>query len=454
MTFKEWRQWYGELPWTGKWFVILILLRPIIDNFYKIKEVSPFVSPLNIVGVLTPILVLISVASKKTPRKNKSAIANIFFVFSLIVLINWTFILILYFNVSSLRDGLKAITPQFLLLYFLCVMRDRRDLHGMLNAFLYSGIYLMCQLLYELIFGSISGVHLTEGRGGGERLVGFYNDMMNYAIYITGGFIIGGYYFLRNVYSKERSQGYVFRFGFILTMCVLGLIGIKHVSTWGVCLSLFTLLSFFNLKNFKGFFIILFIAVIVFAFFGPVIYEKQIAPLIDKEINAASGQYSIEGGLNGRIGRWEKYFDIWFDEVPWYGKLTGIGISGHPAGPLMSGAGMHNDYVRLLFSVGIIGVSLYVIFLFTLIYRGFYFRIPERFLIVGTTVAVMLHSITTVPLYYSSYMYLFMAVIGFALLPVKRAYQASVIRRKVKSGMRTISIQTPAINTERPVAGN
>jgi hypothetical protein len=52
MTFREWKKWFKELPWSCKWFVIFILIRPVTDNFYNLKEISPVYSPLYILGIL------------------------------------------------------------------------------------------------------------------------------------------------------------------------------------------------------------------------------------------------------------------------------------------------------------------------------------------------------------------------------------------------------------------
>ncbi|CAN5477380.1 hypothetical protein BH11BAC1_BH11BAC1_11860 [soil metagenome] len=433
MTFKEWRAWYKELPWTTKWFVILILFRPIIDNFYKLKEISPLISPLYIVGVLTPVLVIISISSKKSSIRSKSGIINLFFVFGFLVIVNWILIIIFVPRIETIGYTIKAFTPTILFLYLLYTIRTERDLHGILVTFLYSGLYLMLMMLYEMIFGSISGAHVSEGRGGGERLIGVYNDMMNYAIYIVGALLIGGYFFLKNIYSRNKSKHYVLNFSVILVCCLLGLIGIKHVSTWVVCLVIFILLSFYNLKNFKGFFIMLFFVSVIFLLFGDEIYNGQVEPLINKEINVASGETEIEGGLNGRIGRWERYFDVWFTEIPVISRFIGVPTSGHKLAFVMCGAGMHNDFIRSLFTAGIIGILAYLTFLVMIIYRARYFRVPERFLILGAIAAIILHSISTLPLAYSAYSYLLFTIFAFSLLPLKQAYKAYVATENPKN---------------------
>jgi len=72
MNIKSWWKWVKSLQATRKWFVILILIRPIVDNFYDLKKFSAISSPLYIVGVLTPVFILMSLASKKLPASKSS----------------------------------------------------------------------------------------------------------------------------------------------------------------------------------------------------------------------------------------------------------------------------------------------------------------------------------------------------------------------------------------------
>jgi len=44
------------MPWHLRWFVLLILFRPVLDNLYFLKNISPLLSPLYWVGILTPLL--------------------------------------------------------------------------------------------------------------------------------------------------------------------------------------------------------------------------------------------------------------------------------------------------------------------------------------------------------------------------------------------------------------
>ena len=99
LKIKEWYQWLKSLHYTQKWFVILILLRPIIDNFYYLKAISPLVSPLYIVGVLTPILCLWSIS--KIKNYYRSPIDGIFGAWIVIVMLNFFFVFL--YNLTDIK---------------------------------------------------------------------------------------------------------------------------------------------------------------------------------------------------------------------------------------------------------------------------------------------------------------------------------------------------------------
>lgn len=71
MKFNQWKIWLKSKPWILKWFILLVLIRPIIDNLYFLKDISPFLSPLYIAGVLTPLMVIYVLAKTKKPASTK-----------------------------------------------------------------------------------------------------------------------------------------------------------------------------------------------------------------------------------------------------------------------------------------------------------------------------------------------------------------------------------------------
>src|SRR5262245_10118257 len=106
MSFKEWRRWLKELPWSCKWFVLFILIRPVADNFYSLKEISPLYSPLYILGVLTPVFILLSFLSNRMPRKHPSPADTPVALLCLIILLNGGILLAGSFSIESTGEVL------------------------------------------------------------------------------------------------------------------------------------------------------------------------------------------------------------------------------------------------------------------------------------------------------------------------------------------------------------
>ena len=113
LTFREWKSWLTELPWMHRWFILLILLRPLIDAIYFLKEVSPFLSPLYLVGVATPVLA--SYAILKIPRPNYSRLDTYFGIYTFLLSISCIALLVSdSISLDALDNILKVTLPSFL----------------------------------------------------------------------------------------------------------------------------------------------------------------------------------------------------------------------------------------------------------------------------------------------------------------------------------------------------
>ncbi len=426
MTYSHWKAYWVKMDWTKKWFVLFVLLRPLVDNFYYIKEFTSFLSPLYIVGVLTPLLGLMSMFSGRMGRRKENSADEFIRVWGLVLIINCIVMVITKFTIDNFGDAIKYVTPVLLFFYLRHFIQSKEDLHFILQTFLYSCIFPFGMLAYESVFGPIDPHHVSEGRGGGTRLRGEYGDSMSYAVYFIGSFMIYSYFFLEKVFSQTKSQKpKVFKLFLLFAVCLYGVISIKHVSTWSVFITLVALLLLFNSKNAKGFAVVFFVGLVVLPFFARTIYEKQIRPLIEKEFTVISGEKDMEYAFNGRMQRWERYFDIW-DRMPAFSHFFGVSFSRFKEVPVMIGGGMHNDYVRLLFLTGYFGIAMYVLFLFMVFMQKNRFRPPERFLILCSIAAVLLYSISTLPTLYLALMNYIFPVFAFAMLPRRYAYASAI----------------------------
>ncbi|MBP9790460.1 MAG: hypothetical protein KBD57_07960, partial [Bacteroidia bacterium] len=97
MSYKQWKAYWKKIDWTRKWFAVFILLRPIVDNFYKLKEISSFLSPIYIMGVLTPILCISAMVSMRNKKENGTG-DELFRFFGIIILLNCLMLLISFYS--------------------------------------------------------------------------------------------------------------------------------------------------------------------------------------------------------------------------------------------------------------------------------------------------------------------------------------------------------------------
>jgi O-antigen ligase len=420
MNYKYWWKWFKSLPISKSWFVILILIRPIIDNFYELKETSALASPLYIVGILTPVFIVMSLLSNELGKKHDAIEEFPFRMWSILLVFNAVVFWFIQLNVNAFGDLVKYITPVFLFLYARRFVQSREDLHGILTSFLLSCIFPLGIFLYEVFFNPIAIEYISAGRGGASRIRGAYADVMSYAIYFILFLLTMAYYFLLNLY---KGAGNIRINNTLLigsaVLIFFALTRINHVSTWGVFLAIIGLFFAHNLKSAKGFFLVVFATLIISVFFAQDIYRDFIEPLISKELLVVSGESETNQAFNGRMTRWERYFETW-EQMPAINHFFGIVSANFKETVVMIGGGMHSDYVRLLFMTGFAGLGFYIIFLVGILGKWFGLEMPEKFLVSTSVIMIILWSITTVPTLYAPLLYIIYPIYAYSLLPKER----------------------------------
>ena len=132
-----------------RWFVILVLLRSVIDSFYTLKQVSPLLSPLYIVGVLTPVLIVYSISKTRKPRQ--SIVDSLFrFWGVLMLMVIVTMAAMNSFSFEFLEVSLKITLPIYLFIFLRYFIRSQKDLEGIMQTFLYSAIPVALIFLFEV----------------------------------------------------------------------------------------------------------------------------------------------------------------------------------------------------------------------------------------------------------------------------------------------------------------
>ena len=427
MNYRDWKAWASTLPWTMKWFVLLVLLRPIIDILYFLKDVSPVLSPLYIVGVLTPVMIVICLLSPKMPRTRSTFLDTVIYAWGAVLVINCILMLTLELSIESLQLILKQVTPIFLILYLRRFIRSKRDLIGLLTTFLYSTAFPFAMQLYERFIGPVGEAVQTRGH---ERFEGLFADVVSYAIYIIGALLIACYFFL-----QERS-GISFRsrailLGIVGMLTVMGLVIMHHTASWMVAAMLFGLLSFYSIQKGQISTIVFVVVLLVVGYvgFGDSISER-LGSALQTDIAVLEGEKDIDRAFHGRVWRWKMLTAYWM-EKPLLDKMIGLSVSSMSIEYWMLGSGIHNDFMRIICVTGIIGFLLYALYYVVLFRSSTQMKIEDRFLIHGGMLIMLMYSVTTTPTLYSPLLYLIFSIFAFGALP--KSKRISPLSMKVRS---------------------
>ncbi|MEP7168432.1 MAG: hypothetical protein ABI855_03610, partial [Bacteroidota bacterium] len=284
MTFKEWKEWYKSLPKSVRWFVWLILIRPLVDNFYYLKEVSPFLSPLYIVGVLTPIVIFYTIKKMRSPvLTDLDTNYRIWggFIVGGIIIMAFSGALTLQFWIISI----KISAPIYLFIFLRYFIRSRKDVDGVLQTFLYSSVVVVFIFLFEIFVHPLNLVHTR----GVERYQGSYADVFDYAIYVSFCTLINYYFLLQSDSSLPRST----RIRNVIINIVIAtamLIKMSHVASDVVflCLNVLYFLIAFK-KNAVGALIFASALVLIVYSFGQDTIDEKLMPLVQTDVNVMSG---------------------------------------------------------------------------------------------------------------------------------------------------------------------
>ena len=414
MKFRDWRLWLRSLPWALKWFPILVVLRPIVDQFWKLKHISPLLSPLYWVGILTPILCVI--ALNKFQSSQLTMPVKIFKNWAILVIVNSVFVLLIRLNLNYFILILKITLPVYLFFFLRILIVSKQDLLGILTSFAYSWGIVCLMFLYELAFGART-IEVT--RGSLERWEGGFADVLNYAIYAISGVVILTYQFF------QKKKGTLFKrllpALIALFMCILILGKIYHTTSL-LCLSVLLALSLFRIFREQPSIGITFVIVVVilYSFMGESIKEESFDPLVEREIQAYEEGTNTRRQFNGRMGRW---MDRWseFGRGNIVGKMIGSGV-GLFATSNIIGIAVHNDFLRVIFFTGFIGFFFYLMFYLSLYGRRKYLNEGDKFLLESGLLIVGVYSMTTLPTMYAPFMYFLLSIFVYVSLPVEQLY--------------------------------
>lgn len=417
MTFKEWTAWLRDLPWAFRWFPLLVLFRPVIDNLYFLKSVSPLLSPPYIVGVLTPVACIAALVRFRSPQRTR--LDKAFLYWSVIVLLSALFLLF-YDPLSMLTFEyvLKITIPVYLYFFLRLFISDLRDLHGILQSFLYSTLFVVILLVYEVFINPIS---VQESRGL-ERIQASFGDVVSYGMYITFAVIIATYFFFARQHVVRFKRRMVL-LGTVLVFAILGLVNIYHTASYSVFASLILLFVAYNLRSENRAVAIglVLVAGFIITVWGSEVMQDKVSPLILTDIQVYEGQQDTDRLLHGRVGRWRSMLELFSSEsIPV--QFFGFPLKFKYVFQFI-GIGSHNDFIRMLFGTGIIGLALYLNLLFRVWRRRLVLGLAQNYLLIATLVALIFYSISVTPTFYAPFMYFALTIFAYVALPGNKLTQ-------------------------------
>lgn len=406
-NWKVYKKWFKTRPLNLKWMLLVIIVFPFFAATWEMKN-SGF-SPLQLLGLLVFGFGFMSIIRKKSNAPN---LVVTFYVFLFLLITNLLLVFGHVGSFSQFGDTIRTILPFILFFYFRKYINSMLDLEGFLIIFLIASIFPVGTLFYEILFDPIREVYNTDSRGGGLRLSGFYADLFGYMSHLICGFVAYCYFYIKNIDKKKKH--FVFsNIGFVvvLLICLVGIYNLRHQASWAVSLVLLLIFVYYIRKKVST--LQLFVFFIVTLGVGYYFYIEIFDVLFAKDINVYQGDAEDTAALNGRVWIWKKYFAYW-EDFSLLSQWFGVGIAQHEKSGVMMSGGMHNDYVRLFFSTGIVGILCYLTFIIYLLRNALRVRVVElKFLSISAVFVIILYSISALPLLASgAMMYFLMAIIS------------------------------------------
>jgi O-antigen ligase len=250
---------------------------------------------------------------------------------------------------------------------------------------------------------------------GNFQVKGLYDKVQNLAFYISLGYTVNTYLYLKRSSLGKRD---IWKYFIGLSIVLVSFITLQHIATMAIVLVITLIFLYYSRKISMIVMMSSFIFILAFWYlFGNLLVEEYVAPQLTTELKAIQGEKESARMFHGRMSRWEVYIPMFFKLNPMaIGFGSGFGIESKF--DLLLESNIHNDYFRVMLSSGIIGLFLYLYFLYLIFKRKKYLKLPEKFLLTSSIAVILLYSITAYPTIYPNVMYVTFSIFAFALRPL------------------------------------
>jgi hypothetical protein len=304
--------------------------------------------------------------------------------------------------ISALGFFFKSLFMPLAFYLFYMYFTDYKSGKRLMTALIIAGIFPLFFTFLQRFFGFVWFHRASRGL---MRSVGLYHDIVTPRIFFILtllGVLIYWHYFLKKEDKIKKILLVIFSSFLLFSLFIL------YSKAIIITMMLWILMfSFLRKKIFVLPATLLLLLVINFLSNNRILLETH--QVFSREITYIQGELEREQVLSGRGMIWSGYISDWF-ELPVMRKFIGAGVS-HTA--------FHNDYIRLLFSGGILLLISYVIltaFLFSRVFYEYYKKGKFiHFVALLGIVYFFVESIGTVPGLYPSIQTVIWGIAGLSL---------------------------------------
>ena len=330
-----------------KFILVYIAFRSTISVFYDVSFLGFRIT--DMAGVIFPSVLIgyyLKIGSPKTSRLTKSLFFIIIWMFissfvsALIYEIKFYTLFKLFFKFFN---GFSAF------LVFPFVFKNQTSINRLINAFLISTILPATQIFSHQFLGI--SIESRTTKGDIVLLEGVYGNYGIFALISWIGSLC--------IFAKLGLKINNYRLRLFYTILLLGylIVGFATLSRTLLVILVIVLSGFASvLIKGKKIGYIFFLIVAGYLLSTSQIFKKQSQLVVQrsqKEIEIIQGKRDVHFALHGRVGRWQRFYEVFTQRFSFVEQLVGTNLY----------LGPHGDYFFWLFYYGIIGLILYLRFL-------------------------------------------------------------------------------------------
>jgi len=380
----------------------IVLLRPVIDASYANSFLG--VNCLEIVGFFVPLLILPRIIGARDRTFFDMPLSKIGLIYLASYMLGVTG-LVAAGKISGAAELFFRVLNGFLGFFmFQFYFTDRDKFMKLLFIMLLAGLFPMAVGIYQAATGKIW--HLRQSVGLVRNVGLYYNaaGVRNIGFQTLAAILLTYSYFSKRNLLLKAILGI---YGLICCFVIFRAYSKAAIIIFCVWVIIW---SIFNKKILL--LLLIPISILLINYYSGNVMFQKVETVFSKEIGVYQGTVDDKYLLGGRVVKWKHYWGEW-KQQDFFHKFFGSG----------SNVNVHLDYLRVLYSNGIIGLIVYV---FVLIVIGWKLLInmlsnltPLNVMGFMMIVTWIVDTIAGSPSYYPAYQWFLWGIVGLALSGVE-----------------------------------